>query len=749
MKRIAVKQISCFAVVAAVLVFLPFSLGAYVKDQDATASREVTKEKQKKKTEQEDKAEGKIAKEHVIHNEIVVTATRTEKTVLNVPQPVSVVNLEKIVELAPNNISDVLPELPGTDVVGVGANQSRPIIRGLRGQRILLLSDGIRLSNSRRTQDFGEIPAMVDVFGLDRVEVVRGPASVLYGSEAIGGVINMITREPNFNLGGSSIVGNIGYRYSSADSQNKGFANINGNLGNLSFMLSGTFRNSKEYSAPAGTFGDITLKQDTPVLDSGVQDSGFNVFLGYRLAEKNDISVKYEYYNANDAGFGYIDPAEYAPGDPVIQLLYPDQKMRKLTLKFENRSLNFALADGISLTGYNSGNKRTFDTNIGITFFPGAGMNISSSNFTDVTTWGARFELTKVVFNGHILTYGADFFQDDSENTDYSSTEMYFFGTPSTSVDTTPNLPNAFLQSYGIFIQDDIRLFSKSTLVLGVRYQNVNAETKTTPGLDEPLVNSTDSTLVGAANFLFGVTDNFKLILSMGRGFRSPNLPERFFHGVTPDGSGYQIRNTELKPETSFNLDLGFRFNLNNFYIESTYFRNTLSDGIQIAGTGGTFAGLPEWKNVNIDKLRLHGFEMLSQFLFDFGLSLRGDFSYVASKNLSNPEIPYSDTYGSRLNLNIRYAFPENRLWIEYHVRYHGDQKNVELLDNPIGNIIPGFTVHSLRAGVTLFKKSGFPQQIGVIIGNLTNTLYSEFSNASFFRPAPKRHVVLTWSARF
>jgi iron complex outermembrane receptor protein len=715
--------------------------------RDSAKTREPQKETQKK--EKDEQSEEEKQKDIVLHEEIVVTATLTEKTLLDVPQPVNVVNHERLVELAPNNISDLLPEIAGTDVVGVGPNQSRPIIRGLRGQRILLLSDGIRLSNSRRTQDFGEIPSLVDISGMERVEIVRGPASVLYGSEAIGGVVNMITVAPNYGGTGTNIFGNFGYRYSSVGTQNKAFANINGNIDKFSFMLSGTYRKAEAYLAPAGTFGKITLDEDTLVNDTGVQDNGFNLYFGYRFNERSDLALKYEYYDAKDAGFGYVDPEAYSPGDPTVQLLYPEQKMRKLSLRYDNRGIDFALADSFNLTGYYMSNKRLFDTNIAITFFPGAGMNIRSSNYTDVGTIGARFEFRKALFGKHVLTYGLDFFQDDSENTDESITEMYFFGPPFVSSDDTPNVPNAFLRSFGLFLQDDIPLFGKSNLILGVRYQNVHAETKETPGLDDSLVKSTDSTFVGAANFLFGVTDEFKLIASIGRGFRSPNLPERFFQGVTPDGSGYQIANPDLKAESSFNLDLGLRYNWNFLFLEGTYFRNMIYDGVQIAPTGEIVAGFPEYQNVNVEELRLQGFEALLQLDFDFGFMFTANYNYFKSKNLTNPELPYSDTYGSRLNVNLRYTFPRDLFWLEYHIRFNGDQKDVQLVENPIGDILPSFTVHSLRAGITLFSGSKFPQQLGVTVGNLTNTLYSEFSNASFFRPGPKRHILLTWNARF
>ncbi|MGH7675382.1 MAG: TonB-dependent receptor plug domain-containing protein, partial [Gemmatimonadales bacterium] len=122
---------------------------------------------------------------------ITITATRTEKDVFLTPAPVAILNKLTLGEQAPNTVAEAFAQLPGLDVAGVGANQTRPTVRGQRGQRVLLLEDGIRLNNSRRQQDFGELPALVDVSTVERVEVVRGPASVLYGTDAIGGVVNL------------------------------------------------------------------------------------------------------------------------------------------------------------------------------------------------------------------------------------------------------------------------------------------------------------------------------------------------------------------------------------------------------------------------------------------------------------------------------------------------------------------------------------------------------------------------------
>jgi len=719
--------------------------------------------KEKSGMDSDDEKSDKEAKEETpqLHYEVTVTATRNKRETFETPRPVSVVNRKKIEEIAPNNVTELLTELPGVDVNSVGANQSRPIVRGFRGQRILLMEDGIRMNNSRRQQDFGEIPGLVDVSEVDRVEVVRGPASVLYGSDAIGGVINIITRFPQYDPEGTEIHGNIGYRHSTADDQNKGFANFNGHVGKLGFMISGNYRKAGNYMAPAGTFGDIQLTEDTTVQDTGVEDHGVNFQLNYNISRKTQVSFKYENYNSKNAGFGFIDPEIYNPGSARIQIQYPMQKVNKYTFKYENRELGFALADHLSFTAYHLNNERELSMNIYVKsnspfLPPDAAVEQVTENFTDVETLGFRLELNKGIKN-HTFTYGADFFQDNTANTDYSMSQMLGFGFPMVEEDYTPQVPNADYRSMGVFVQDDISLFKRTSLILGLRYQNVNAKTKETVGLEGiPTVDSTDQTVVGSANLIYGITDNLRLVFSVGRGFRSPNLIERFFKGVTPEGSGYQLNNTELDAETSLNFDVGFKYRRKNVYFEATYFNNVIYDGIRLTqlmdenGNPILVDGLPEYQNVNVDKLRMQGVEAMGSIYFKFGLSMTANYTKIKSKDLGRPETPYVDTYSSKFNFGVRYDHPGKLFYVGYNLRVNGDQKDVLLVDNPLGDDkIPGFTVHSINAGVTLFRKSRYPQQIGIIIGNLTNQLYAEFSNASFFRPAPRRHVVLTWSTRF
>jgi hemoglobin/transferrin/lactoferrin receptor protein len=738
----------CYAIMAAFLMGnTDLSAAASGPQEQASnkADKKETDEKVKKKEKEKEKE-----KEEALYYEVTVTATRTKRDTFETPNPVSVINRENIEEKAANNVTELLVDVPGLDVNGIGANQSRPVIRGVRGTRILLMEDGIRMNNSRVSQDFGEIPALVDIAEVDRVEVVRGPASVLYGSDAIGGVVNIITRLPEFDPEKSEIHGNLGYRYSSADNQNKGTINLDGNIGRLGIMLGGNLRKVNEYSAPAGTFGDIRLTDDTIVNDTGVKDHGFNLQLTYQLAKNHQLAFKYEYYNAKDGGFGYVDPEAYGASPVLFRILYPLQKYGKYTLRYENNDLKFVLADRFSFTGYYAKNDRNVEQSLSLSlgFADYAWAQQTSEN---IGTTGFRLELSKAV-KKQLFTYGVDFYRDNSINTAYEVETMDFGGGPMPiSESTIPNVPNAIYRSYGFFIQDEITLFSRTVLILGGRYQNVNANTKSTPGLEsEPLVDDTDQTLVGAANLLVGVTDNLRLVFSVGRGFRSPNLVDRFYNGLA---SGAIVEsNPDLKAETSLNLEAGFKFRTRTIFLEASYFNNTIHDGINriFIGTDEVL-DLDRYKSVNISKLRMYGVEVQGRVFFDFGLSLGANYTRIKAKDLSDPLDVFvlANTYSSKFNFNARYDHPKKFFWAEYDLRINGNQKDAESEGNPVGSFIPGFTVHSLSAGITLFKNSRYPQKVGIIITNLTNELYAEMSNALFFRPAPKRQIILTWSTRF
>ena len=208
--------------------------------------------------------------------------------------------------------------------------------------------------------------------------------------------------------------------------------------------------------------------------------------------------------------------------------------------------------------------------------------------------------------------------------------------------------------------------------------------------------------------------------------------------------------NPDLEAEKSLNVDLGFKFRLGRVGAEAYVFRNEITDGIAIAATGDSVGPFPAFQNVNIEKLRYRGVELHADYEPVNGLIVSGSYTYLDSKDLENPQNPIGETYSSRIQANLTYRRPGGRWWAAYNLRHNGEKKDNALsVGSPIGDVLPAFTVHDIRGGVRLFDLGPTSNRLGVSIENLTNVLYAEFSNASFFRPEPGRTLLVSWITSF
>lgn len=681
---------------------------------------------------------------------VVVTATRGPRLVSQTPRPVSVIGPIEIQELSPNSVSDLFRRLPGLDVTGVGPNQARPSIRGQRGQRILLLQDGMRLNNSRRQQDFGELPAIVDVTGVEKVEIVRGPASVLYGSDAIGGVVNVITRAPRQE----GLSGFANFRYGDVEGQRKGTVRLFGRFDQLDLQVGYTRRDADAYQAPEGDFGDITLANDVEVENTGVQDENIDFRVGWSFSDQFSVFGKLEQYTAEEAGFGNVRAENYDPTALDITILYPNQEFRKFTFGVRAEELGSPLADRFELTAYQQQNERDFSTGLSIPISfpgspPGARVDVLTENFTDIRSLGIRAEARKLVAPKVLLTYGVDAFRDRAEGTDLSTSTTIGFGPPQVDVDNTPALPDARFLNAGAFLQAEVEVTDRFSLVGGGRFTHIEAETFATAGLEAlSPVDASDNTFVAAVNGLYQATPALSFVGSVGQAFRAPNLVERFFEGGATGGA-FQVANPELAPERSLNVDLGLRFRQPRFGLELFAFRNNIDDGIRIAALPDPVNGQPAFQNVNVDELRFQGVEIGGDVRVGGGVTLLASYTWLDTEDVNDPENPVGDAFSSKTTATVRYDHPGNRFWVQWDSRFQGEQREVDLVDNPVGDVFPSFNVHHLRGGVRLFEFGGVEHQLNVAVTNLTDQLYSEATNTAFFRPEMKRNVTLGYQVAF
>jgi outer membrane receptor protein involved in Fe transport len=675
---------------------------------------------------------------------INVTALRQARSVFLTPASVVVLGPERVLRSAVGNLTDLFLGVPGLDAEGVGPAQRRPVIRGMRGQRVLLLEDGLRLNNARRRADSGEPTGLVWSSAVERVEVMRGPASVLYGSDAIGGVVNLVTRPaPAYAEG---VDGFVEAELRTAGASSTFGGEVAESWDALGIRLSGGFRDVGSYRTSSGTFGALTLPSGVTVHDSGVRDGSLRLEARYDLGGSGSAFARHEEYRSEDSGFGWIDPDLFGPNAVKTRLAWPDQGFRRSTLGVRSGELAWSVADAVDATAYVQSNERRFLTEVFVPIptVPGATTEVRSENFTDLDSRGLRLEVRKLVGGSLALTYGLDAYEDRSAGTDTSTTTVTGLGPTRVTATGGPQVPDARLQNVGLFVQAQWEATATTEVVTGLRYQDVRSRSLVTEGNDSDPSRFREGTVVASANLLHRLGDQVNLVTSVGRGFRTPNLVERFFTGFTGGSRGYWEANPDLGPETSLNLEAGLRLRTARTRAEVFVFQNTLAGGIVLEPTGDSVGQAVVYRNVNVEKLRHRGVELSAGVDLGRGWSVEGDWTLLDVEDRRNPDRVLADSYPSKLRGALRFEDGKGRVWGIYEVRRNGRRDTLEGT-SPLGDRIPSFTVHHVRAGLRLFER----HRLGVAVENLTDVLYSEALNTGFFRPEPGRGLVLTWGVSF
>ncbi len=526
-----------------------------------------------------------------LHEGVVVTATRHEEDSATAPLPTSLVSDRRLTEQLPTNLAQGLDEVPGVTWVNAGAFRSRPVIRGLDSNRILILVDGERLNNSRTsTVNAGIETALIDVTDIEQVELVRGPGSVLYGSDAFGGVVNIRTRSAmpseTFRLGlrtGASF-------YPNSDGR-RGYVEVSGSDRWFSARARGTASNINNYRSPTAT-----------VFGSAADESSALGDLRIYPVHNQSFFFKYLHRSGNNFGLPSLDP------NPAFLALFPFSKLTKFSGGY-NASFNSPLLSSLQVRLYTQQQARDFFNRIN------AGPSvILSDTVTDMRSTGFDLQASSIAARRHVLTYGVTSYRDS--NRDFRLQTMVT-GSRVQVLDNAPSVPNSSFSGTGVFLQEQYAPVRRLRLVAGMRFDHFVLKASPTQNFD-PTVSAaivgsrTDNAVSGNAGATLDIVEGLSLTGNVGRAFREPNLFERFFFGRGSVG-GFIVPNPTLGPETSLQYDAGLHFRRGRAKTSVNYFFNNLKNLIGSApGTfsgSPTFAGQPVFQNVNISKARIQGIE--------------------------------------------------------------------------------------------------------------------------------------------
>lgn len=644
---------------------------------------------------------------------VSVTATRNLEPESRTAQSVAVLGWNEIHRRQPMNVTQLLADLPGLYFTESGSFRTRPILRGLDSNRVLILVDGQRLNNARTsTLNAGIEPALVDPHQLERIEVSRGAGSVLYGSDAMAGVINLITRQSQhssgLHLGGSFLS-----EYFSASDGRRFHSSISASASRWSLRLGGSISRFENYKSADGT-----------VPNSSADDDNLDGVFSLKLTSADQVRVQWTRRRG-----GRIGVPGLAESGPFFAE-FPFDNRDKVALIYERRQPAGHL-ERIQTHFFWQDQERNFFNRVRSSRF-----SLSSSTVTDTRTIGYDLQMTHVPGSDHRLTFGTSFFED--QNSDLRE-QIIFPGTPRARlIDQAPSVPDSTLQGIGAFLQDQWSVTEKWLLNLGIRIDRFHTSAEPTANFQGPIGEpKTNVSVSGNLGVIYQLSSQVGIFGRLGRAFREPNLFERFFFGRGSVG-GLVVPNPELEPEVAFDSEGGIRFTRGSLRFSANYFHNRISNLITTVPSTfmgqTTFGDQPVSTHDNIDNARIQGVEAE----LEASWSMAGGWWIFYSRhsaqrgsNLTSDEplpliVPYRTLSG------LRWYGMSGRITQEVEVEaVHGGERV------PPGTPpLSGFTVYNWRGEFRLFDRTGFfgaqvglPQTLRWSLENFTDKLYRPLFN--------------------
>jgi hemoglobin/transferrin/lactoferrin receptor protein len=667
------------------------------------------KPEEAKESMQEQKAnekEAQSAKEVPVlkPEEVVVTGTRSPKDVLEDPFFSSVMGKGKIQEeRLSRSLPEALSEETGVSVQKTGPAQSSPYIRGMTGYHTLLLIDGIRLNNSVFRSGPNQYWSTVDSYTVEKAEIVRGTSSVLYGSDALGGVVNAITRE---SLPKSQTVRAV-YRFGSAEQSHTGRGELSLRGEETSLLLGGTYK----------SFGDLICGRHIGLQDNTSFDEWFGDFklTHFLSGEKKFILAYYRAEQLDAPRTHKTDEIKSWHGTTVGTDIVRDFDQNRdlvyaqLHLDKQEGVINRAK---FSLSFQNQNEEERI--------VPKASTIMEHIGFNAGTT-GAWSELESKTCLGTLI-YGFEFYHDSVNS--YQFKEDLTTGTIVSSRPRGAVADDSAYDLAGIFLQDEIKLSKNLSTILGARfnYAKVDASEIDPDPADAypfyPFTHSYNST-VGSARFSYKPNESVNLIIGVSQGFRAPNLSDTtaFQDART---STVDVPAPDLEPEQSISYEVGAKVKDKKLEGALFWFYSDLIDFIRRVPTtyqGQEYADPPlntirYWGKENFAQGYIQGVELEAKYKIDKAWSIFGSFCWTEGRGDDLVGGVRQTTHFSRIPpvktiLGIRWESEKEKCFFEAHTVIADKQDKLAPEDKADTSRIPpggtpGYVIYNARGGVTV-----------------------------------------------
>jgi outer membrane receptor protein involved in Fe transport len=651
--------------------------------------------------------------------ETVVTASRGAESAFESPRAVEIVNRAQIDERAPTTTPEALENEPGVTMQRTNTGGGAPIVRGLLGQHVLLLIDGVRMNNAITRFGPNQLLNTIDPFQLQRIELMRGPASVLYGSDALGGVINLITRKPSFDPrrawdAGAEARG----RFDSASTGLVGNLALEGHLRGLGLRVAGSGKH----------FGELL----------GGRETGLQRFTAYREGDA-DVAARWEIDERSSLGLSFSTVRQHgAPRTDKSTAtdfrLFTDQIRDLGALRFSGQYEDFFIKEveaGISLSNMDELRER---------FRLAQDQNHVERERDDVLSLGGQLALrSDLPWNLGALRYGVEVYNDwvgSSKVHERISSKVHIPQDRSRYVDGS-----RYLQ-LGVFLLDHISVGEKLAFDLGGRVSSWTAHVPRDmhrgPGIDV-----TNTGVVGSLHGRYLLGDGLNLVAGLSQGFRAPNIDDYTAQGCS--GQGYDVPNNDLRPEKSVSAEAGVKLDLFGLLTGSVFYYFTHLDDLIVRMPAALPEGISRQdlcgrEQVNVlkrDNARtgsIHGVELSLRLalgrhwtLYSWAAWARGEVTLDLPGSFTEPLGRVPPINGMA---GVRYDVADDIGFVELAVRWSTRQDRLSTTDYSDRRICPdgargcdgtpGYAVVTLRGAARLHKYL----RMTASVQNLTDETY-------------------------
>lgn len=679
------------------------------------------------------------AQETVELDEVKVTAGRVEQELMDVNMSVSVITQEEIRRSSARNVGELLEDIPGVRINNDGGQGMKRIkIRGEDAFRTLVMIDGQKVSEHK---SMSGSPMLIDPSMIERIEVIKGPASVLYGSDAIGGAINIITKKG----GTKPIEGEVSVGMNTSASGKNASGSIYGGIDGWKYRLSASIEDNDNLKTPKGEMENTYF---TARSVSG--------FLSYDFTPDATVGASLDYYDlefgssdVNTPGFAVDVPkwtrfkaaafGEFKNITSSFVRLRTDIFYQKSKKDMTN-TVPGVWTQGEVDTFKAMGFEEAFLNRVGVQAGNAYVLQPHASN--DMNQYGFSIQADWQIGDRNYLIAGYEISYDDLNAHSWNT------GTNVMPMMLTDKNYDGYQMTNAVYASMETLLSANLTLTYGARYTWVKTDmdsinnkmgTKTSG-------EGSDGKIVFNAGVLWHGTDNLTLRASYAQGYRSPILQELYID-TSMGSTGTTYANPDLKPETSDNFEIGARWNSTGLSADLAIFYSTADDYIatlyNAQKRGYQYNNVAEAKTFGVEltssvRIAETGFEpyltatwMRRQYQNGNGFST---YDTATPEFMLRYGVRWSGMYAG---LGLRAdAFARSQTEIEYD---DGVQSATDSSSYRLG----GYTTLNLTAGVDFGPKRQYSFDLGLY--NIFDKGYQE--QTSIYEPG--RYFVAKLGARF